>query len=50
VAKSYVLDTSAVFAFTQAEEGSDVIEDILTLADKEKCTEILELPYKLRKS
>jgi len=28
VAKSYVLDTSAVFAFTKAEEGSDVIEDI----------------------
>lgn len=38
MAKSYVLDTSAVFAFTKAEEGSDVIEDILNLADKEKCT------------
>jgi predicted nucleic acid-binding protein len=46
----YFFDTSAVVKIYHEEEGSDVIEDILTLADKEKCTEILELPYKLRKS
>ena len=34
--KSYVLDTSALFAFTKEEEGSAVIEDILSLAKKRK--------------
>ena len=46
MAKSYVLDTSAVFAFTKAEEGSDVIEDILNLADKKNvCLSFLHQFY-----
>lgn len=35
--KSYVLDTSAIFTFTKAEDGSDTIEDILICARKGKC-------------
>jgi predicted nucleic acid-binding protein len=31
-----VLDTSAIFTFTKAEEGSDVVEDILNMAKKGK--------------
>lgn len=34
--KSYVLDTSAIFTYTKDEDGSDTIEDILTLAKKGK--------------
>jgi len=29
MAKSYVLDTSAIFTFTKSEDGSDIVEDIL---------------------
>ncbi|MFZ3123421.1 MAG: type II toxin-antitoxin system VapC family toxin [Thermodesulfovibrionales bacterium] len=36
MSKSYVLDTSAIFTFTKAEEGSDVVEDILNMAKKGK--------------
>lgn len=36
MAKSYVLDTSAIFTLTKAEDGSDVVEDILRLAGKGK--------------
>lgn len=36
MAKSYVLDTSAIFTLTKAEDGSDVVEDILSLAGKGK--------------
>lgn len=36
MAKSYVLDTSAIFTLTKAEGGSDVVEDILSLAGKGK--------------
>ena len=36
MSKSYVLDTSAIFTFTKAEEGSDVVEDILKMAKKGK--------------
>ena len=34
--KSYVLDTSALFAFTKGEEGSAFVEEILNLAKKKK--------------
>ncbi|MBT9538023.1 MAG: type II toxin-antitoxin system VapC family toxin [Nitrospirae bacterium] len=36
MAKSYVLDTSAIFTLTKAEDGSEVVEDILNLAKKGK--------------
>lgn len=36
MSKSYVLDTSAIFTLTKAEEGSDVVEDILNMAKKGK--------------
>lgn len=36
MAKSYVLDTSAIFTLTKAEDGSDVVEDILNMAKKGK--------------
>jgi len=36
VAKSYVLDTSAIFTLTKAEDGSDIVEDILSMAKKGK--------------
>ncbi|MGR3319526.1 MAG: PIN domain-containing protein [Candidatus Anammoxibacter sp.] len=38
MSKSYVLDTSAIFAFTKDETGSNIVEDILKLADKGKNT------------
>ena len=34
MAKSYVLDTSAIFTFTKSEDGSDIVEDILNSAKK----------------
>lgn len=34
MAKSYVLDTSAIFTFTKSEDGSDIVEDILVSAAK----------------
>jgi predicted nucleic acid-binding protein len=34
MAKSYVLDTSAIFTFTKSEAGSDIVEDILVSAAK----------------
>lgn len=34
----YVLDTSAIFALTKGEDGSDAVEKILTLAGKGECT------------
>ncbi len=37
MAKSYVLDTSAIFTLTKAEDGSDMVEKILNLAKKGKC-------------
>ncbi|MBI5360279.1 MAG: type II toxin-antitoxin system VapC family toxin [Planctomycetes bacterium] len=36
--KAYLLDTSAIFAYTKGEPGSNDIEHILLLAQKEKCT------------
>jgi predicted nucleic acid-binding protein len=36
MAKRYVLDTSAIFAFTKAEEGSNLVENILKKAKKEE--------------
>ncbi len=39
--KSYVLDTSAIFTFTKAEEGTDIIENILNMAKKGKCSAYL---------
>ena len=36
MAKSYVLDTSAIFTLTKAEDGSDIVEDILSMAKKGK--------------
>lgn len=36
--KRYVLDTSAIFTLTKGEDGSDAVENILTLAEKGKCT------------
>ncbi|MDP2279845.1 MAG: type II toxin-antitoxin system VapC family toxin [Nitrospirota bacterium] len=41
MAKSYVLDTSAIFTLTKAEDGSEVVEDILNLAKKGKNTAYL---------
>ncbi len=41
MAKSYVLDTSAIFTLTKAEEGTDIIENILNMAKKEKCSAYL---------
>jgi predicted nucleic acid-binding protein len=38
VAKIYVLDTSAIFTLTKAEDGSEVVEDILNLAKRGKNT------------
>lgn len=38
MSKSYVLDTSAIFTLTKGEDGSDTVENILTLAEKGKCT------------
>jgi hypothetical protein len=37
VAKSYILDTSALFTLTSGEDGSDMVEDILISAKKGKC-------------
>lgn len=37
MAKSYVLDTSALFTLASGEDGSDTIEDILISAKKGKC-------------
>lgn len=34
--RDYLLDTSAIFAYTESEEGSNTIENILTLAKKAK--------------
>ena len=34
MAKSYVLDTSAVFTYTKDEDGSDAVEEILALAKR----------------
>ena len=36
VNNNYVFDTSAVFVYTKAEEGSNIVENILTLAQKGK--------------
>ena len=36
MAKRFVLDTSAIFAFTQNEEGSDSVADILSQATRGK--------------
>ena len=41
MAKSYVLDTSAILTLTKAEDGSEVVEDILNLAKKGKNTAYL---------
>ncbi len=38
MAKIYVLDTSAIFTLTKAEDGSEVVEDILNLAKRGKNT------------
>lgn len=35
--KNYVLDTSAIFVYTESEQGADTVEKILTLAQKKKC-------------
>jgi len=37
VAERYVLDTSAIFAFTDQEEGASQVERILDLAGKDQC-------------
>ncbi len=37
MAKSYILDTSALFTLTSGEDGSDMVEDILISAKKGKC-------------
>lgn len=34
--KDYLLDTSAIFVYTKAEEGSDTVEEILHLAKRGK--------------
>lgn len=39
--KSYVLDTSAILTYTQAEEGSDSVEEILTAAKKRRAAVFL---------
>ena len=36
MAKSYLFDTSAIFTFTKAEDGCDIVEDILNRAKKGK--------------
>lgn len=33
----YALDTSAIFAYIESEEGADAVEKIFTLARKDKC-------------
>lgn len=38
MSKNYVLDTSAIFTLTKGEDGSNTVENILTLAGKGKCT------------
>lgn len=38
MAENYVLDTSAIFTLTKGEDGSDIVEDILNRAGKDKCT------------
>lgn len=35
--RSYVFDTSAIFVYTESGEGSDRVENILTLASKGRC-------------
>lgn len=35
--KNYVLDTSAIFAYTKLEEGAGIVEDVLVSAKKNKC-------------
>lgn len=35
--KNYVLDTSAIFAYTKLEEGAEKVEEILVSAKKNKC-------------
>lgn len=35
--KNYVLDTSAIFTLTKEEEGSSIVEKILSLAKRDKC-------------
>jgi len=37
VDKTYVLDTSAIFTYTDSEPGADAVEHILNLAEKKKC-------------
>jgi predicted nucleic acid-binding protein len=37
VAKNYVFDTSAIFAFIKAEAGSGIVENILKNAKKGRC-------------
>ena len=34
--RAYLLDTSAIFAFTDNEEGADLVEDLLARAKKEE--------------
>jgi predicted nucleic acid-binding protein len=38
VVKKYVLDTSALFAFIQDEEGADRVQNILVSAQKNECS------------
>lgn len=35
--KAYLLDTSAIFAYIELEPGAEIVEHILTLAQKGKC-------------
>lgn len=35
--KNYVLDTSAIFVYTESEHGADAVEKILILAQKNRC-------------
>ena len=35
--KNYVLDTSAIFVYTESERGADAVEKILMLAQKNRC-------------
>lgn len=35
--ENYVLDTSAIFVYTESEEGADTVEDILILANNGRC-------------
>lgn len=41
MAKTYLLDTSAVFTLTKGEDGSDTVADILTLAKAAKCVVLM---------